>query len=300
MLCATISRFKLFILGSLMLGSALWFYARNQQSNSAARAVIFDMGDVLFEADRMGVAKELGMGNLIRYKIRERVHFKEIGDLLLSRLFEVMYHLGRQQPYNNGLYAMNKDYELPGIFCEWQKGAIDSTTIKNSVLWHIEELNAQEWFHSKIEYEMVKKMVQTMFDPSILAHNLKPIKKGWELLKTCKELGFKVAILSNFDRETWALLQIRYADLFEYVDEIVVSGEIGYIKPDPAIYHYIVNILYRKYDITAENCWFIDDTPNNIIAAERLNIHAFLCDNKKFDGIENQLLKDAPLFAVAA
>lgn len=295
-----LSRFTLITLCIVTFGTALWFCQarKNHESNNAARAVIFDMGDVLFETNRMNFAKELGRGDLIRYKIRERIHFDEIKDVLLSRLFEVMYHLGRHQSYD-GLYATTKEYELPGLFCEWQKGTIDSATIKKSVLWHIEELNAQEWFHSKIEYEMLKKMVNAMFDPVILAHNMQPIKKGWELLKTCKELGFKIVILSNFDRETWALLKIKYAELFKYVDEIVISGEVGYIKPDPAIYQHVINMLYSKYDICAQNCWFIDDTPNNITAAERLEIHACLCENKKFDGIENQILKDAPLFAIA-
>jgi hypothetical protein len=163
---------------------ALWFCnaKKNQETPiESPRAVIFDMGDVLFEVDRDGAREVLGTGNLIRYKIRERIHFKEIKNLLLSRLFEVMYHLGRQEPIN-GLCATNQEYELPGIFCQWQKGLIDSTTLKDIVSAHIEELNSQEWFHSKIEYEMLKKILQLMCDPVTLAHNLKPIKKGWELL----------------------------------------------------------------------------------------------------------------------
>lgn len=297
-----LSRYLTIGFSALALCITLWFCHAKKNQDSAAvespRAVIFDMGDVLFEVDRDGAREVLGTGNLIRYKIRERIHFKEIGDVLLSRLFEVMYHLGRQEPMN-GLCATNKEYELPGIFCQWQKGLIDSTTLKNSVLAHIEELNSQDWFHSKIEYEMLKRILQMMCDPTTLARNLKPIKKGWELLKTCKALGFKIAILSNFDKETWAILKIKYADLFENVDEIIISGDIGVIKPDPAIYEYVIAKLYSKYDICAQNCWFIDDTPNNITAAERLNIHAFLCENKKFDGIETVLLKDAPVFAIA-
>jgi 2-haloacid dehalogenase len=50
----------------------------------------------------------------------------------------------------------------------------------------------------------------------------------------------------------------------------VVSGELGLIKPDAAIFHALLEKLGRP----AEACMFIDDAPRNVAAAERLGFVA--------------------------
>ena len=56
---------------------------------------------------------------------------------------------------------------------------------------------------------------------------------------------------------------------FKDVDDMIISAEIGKIKPDRAFYEYILN----KYHIKPEELLFLDDNTNNINGASILGIN---------------------------
>jgi HAD superfamily hydrolase (TIGR01509 family) len=66
-----------------------------------------------------------------------------------------------------------------------------------------------------------------------------------------------------------ALVQARY-DFFALFDGMVVSGEIGMVKPDPAIYLH----LLERFDLRAEETLFIDDSTINVAGAETAGLNA--------------------------
>jgi 2-haloacid dehalogenase len=74
--------------------------------------------------------------------------------------------------------------------------------------------------------------------------------------------------LTNWSAETWPLAVERFAwlDLF---DGIVVSGQEGVGKPDPAAFR----LLLDRYGLEAGRCVFVDDSPANVEAACRLGLH---------------------------
>jgi len=77
-----------------------------------------------------------------------------------------------------------------------------------------------------------------------------------ELLNYIQELrvDYKTAVLSNANRGTFS--RKDWDHWFEKCfDEIVVSGEIGMVKPDPAIYRYVASRL----GVRPSECVFIDD-----------------------------------------
>ncbi len=78
----------------------------------------------------------------------------------------------------------------------------------------------------------------------------------------------QVFALTNWSRETFPIA----TELFPFFGQFhgkVVSGEVGIIKPDPAIYQ----ILLDKYDLVPEQSVFIDDREENVEAARNLGIH---------------------------
>jgi epoxide hydrolase-like predicted phosphatase len=78
--------------------------------------------------------------------------------------------------------------------------------------------------------------------------------------------GFTVGLLSNDSpmlREKLSSLEIH--DLF---DPLVISAEIGVMKPDPAAYRAVLERLNRPPD----EMIFIDDLPENIAAARLIGI----------------------------
>ncbi len=117
--------------------------------------------------------------------------------------------------------------------------------------------------------------------------DLVPVPGMEDFVRTCKEKGYKIYLLSNA-----SLRQPLYFPRIpgsQYFDGTVISAILGICKPDRRIYDY----LLFKYGLKAEECVFIDDLPANIEAANEVGIHGIL-----FDG-DVQNLKNAlsPFFS---
>jgi putative hydrolase of the HAD superfamily len=54
--------------------------------------------------------------------------------------------------------------------------------------------------------------------------------------------NYKIALLSNSSSEYLRHELAKY-DLEKFFDEIVISSEVGLIKPEPAVFHYILQKL---------------------------------------------------------
>lgn len=84
-------------------------------------------------------------------------------------------------------------------------------------------------------------------------------------IKALKAAGYKVLYLSNFSRQALE----GCPDAMAFLDETdggILSYREHVVKPDPAIY----NLLVSRYNLTPAKTVFIDDTPVNIEAAEKL------------------------------
>lgn len=80
---------------------------------------------------------------------------------------------------------------------------------------------------------------------------------------------YKLALLSNSSSEYLRNELAKY-DLEKYFDDIVISSEVGLIKPEPEVFEHIM----RKLGVKPEECIFTDDNPKHTSAAEKLGIHA--------------------------
>ena len=102
--------------------------------------------------------------------------------------------------------------------------------------------------------------------------HLVPVPGMEEVVRMCKDKGYKVYLLSNA-----SLRQPIYFPRIpgnQYFDGTVVSAIVGICKPDREIYEY----LLFKYGLKAEECIFIDDLPRNIEAAKEVGINGILFD----------------------
>ncbi len=80
---------------------------------------------------------------------------------------------------------------------------------------------------------------------------------------------YKVYGLTNWSAETIPIAYERFS-FFREFEGIVVSGEEKMIKPDPQIFHLLLN----RYNLKAAQSLFIDDNIRNIKAAEAIGLHA--------------------------
>ncbi|MFS4436925.1 HAD family hydrolase [Paracoccaceae bacterium GXU_MW_L88] len=83
------------------------------------------------------------------------------------------------------------------------------------------------------------------------------------ILHDLKAKGVPVHALSNFGKDTFAAAQKRFGAL-QHFDLKFISGSLGMIKPDPAIFAYVEDALGLK----GSQLFFTDDSEKNIAAAK--------------------------------
>jgi 2-haloacid dehalogenase len=95
-----------------------------------------------------------------------------------------------------------------------------------------------------------------------------PITGAVEILAELRERGTPLYGLSNFSAETFPRAFERF-DFLRWFHGTVISGEVGFIKPDPRIYE----IMLRRFAIDPQQAVYIDDVAVNAEAARPLGIH---------------------------
>ena len=86
-----------------------------------------------------------------------------------------------------------------------------------------------------------------------------------ELLRRLKKSGYPLYGLSNWSAETFPYVRKKF-DFFQLFDDIVISGEVGSIKPEPEIFQ----IALEKIGRPASELLFIDDSLANIRQAKEM------------------------------
>lgn len=98
-----------------------------------------------------------------------------------------------------------------------------------------------------------------------------PIQASVDILEDLKKAGYPLYGLSNWSDEKYQLTRTKFP-FFSWFDDLVISGQIGLLKPDPRIF----TILLQKIQRSARECVFIDDTSENVVGARQLGFDAIL------------------------
>jgi 2-haloacid dehalogenase len=95
-----------------------------------------------------------------------------------------------------------------------------------------------------------------------------PIVGVVEVLAELRERGTPLYLLSNFSTETFPTAFERF-DFLRWFHGMVISGEVGVIKPDPRIYE----VMLARFAIDPRRAVYIDDVAANAEAARPFGIH---------------------------
>ncbi|HEX2754118.1 MAG TPA: HAD family phosphatase [Candidatus Limnocylindrales bacterium] len=90
-----------------------------------------------------------------------------------------------------------------------------------------------------------------------------------DVLAELRTDGVRLLALTNWSAETFSLARPRYPFL-TWFEDVVVSGEVGLIKPDPAIFR----LLADRHGLEPSRTVFIDDASANVEAAAGLGFRA--------------------------
>lgn len=143
---------------------------------------------------------------------------------------------------------------------EWIMG--DEGKITNGQRYELVKMRVPERLHRTL------KMVVENWDMC-----MEPVEGALEFYKLVKEKGYHTYVLSNACNRFYNYFPKHY-DLKSF-EGVVVSSDVKMIKPNPAIYEYIL----KTYNLNPEECLFIDDVEANIKAAEKAGIKGFVFKN---------------------
>ena len=90
-------------------------------------------------------------------------------------------------------------------------------------------------------------------------------EKLMNFIRKEKQNGSKIAVLSNVAQYSFDRFFIRQEQA-DFFDEVVLSGNEGVSKPDARIFEIACERLGEK----PEKCVFVDDLPENVLAAKNL------------------------------
>ncbi len=89
------------------------------------------------------------------------------------------------------------------------------------------------------------------------------------ILQALVGTGHPVYAITNFSGDKWTESVRRFPFLGQFRD-VVVSGEEGLVKPDPAIYR----LCLARNGLAAGDCIFVDDSAANVEGAQAVGIDA--------------------------
>ena len=97
--------------------------------------------------------------------------------------------------------------------------------------------------------------------------SLTPIPGSLELLEHLSDKGVPLYCITDNVHEIMDRLREKY-DFWKYFQGVVVSADLGILKPAPEIYHHLLD----TYHLKAEECVFIDDYGINVEGAKAVGM----------------------------
>ncbi len=259
-------------------------------SLAQGKILLWDLGGVLFNPNKFGVAKDIGLSHFVSYML-----FDWKNPNIQQVLFDVLEQMMPPEPGEREYAGTAEGVPLPTIMCHWQAGTegCSGPDIIARAKPHIERLAARDFFESEREMELIQKTINAMFDPKTLAKNVYPIKQGVRLLQECIRVRNKDGSKKNrnFAFSNWDPLSFKefkgvHNWIFSLFEDVIISGNIKKIKPRKEAYEYIL----EKYNLDRRECILIDDQKVNVIGAQKCGIKAILIENGDFENLRRDLV----------
>lgn len=235
--------------------------------NLHGASIIFDLGNVLIKTNTLATLWHTGPKQWILYFSKLHSPHK-----IRSNVYTFLQTLTKNSEENQSNVCDERGEKLPPIMCDWLAGKYSSNQLLEMVDKALETYSV-----SNTQKRLIKNITHAMFDPHLFIKTQSFITEGIQLIKDCKNKGHSVYLLSNWSKESYELMQQMYPEFFDLFDGKIISGEVGYNKPDPRIYQH----LLATYNLDPKDCFFIDDQQTNVKAACSLNINGIVCPQNR-------------------
>lgn len=244
---------KLVLICSLLVGKTL------------SLTLIFDLNGVLFTTNTLACYKLLGNAVAWYY-----IHGNKPSQLK-NKLYSIM-NAACPNSYTSPHPARDDEgVNIPSLMQAWNRGTVTHQEILDSIGTYIAA--HPHTFESETEQLLLWRLAQLIFDPYKFVKTRTLIPQMVDFVIECKNDGHLIFVLSNWDPTSFRILHNQYSQFFSQFDGIVISGTLGFIKPEPEIFTALINL----YQLTPGNCIFFDDQKENIETARALGMHTILC-----------------------
>ncbi len=244
-------------------------------TTSRQTTVIFDLGGVLLGQSRAGFITSLGLGTLFTYAVFDRKAPWKLASQLQESIFAVCEHIHTQKDPSFKISYTPSGAALPYVLCAYQAGRITNAQVLEQLPKALDECKKLGYFESNRQEILVNRAIEGIFDAKLIAKYIYPMRPSFQLLREIahkkNEHGhkkYRILALSNWDRESFTYIKKRFEHQLSYFDEVIISGDIGTIKPNPEMFEYV----FSRYDVPPVECVFVDDQLENVQAAEACGI----------------------------
>jgi 2-haloacid dehalogenase len=175
-------------------------------------------------------------------------------------------------------------FDLGGVLLDWNPRYLDRSVFddQDEMERFLAEVVSADWNHEQDAGRPWAEAIELLaaehpaYRAQIEAYHLRwPEMLGGALEGTVAVLeelvarGLPAYALSNWSSETFVPTRDRFAflDLFR---GIMISGDVGVAKPDPAIFE----LFLERFGLDPRRTVYIDDLPRNVAAAGQLGFRA--------------------------
>ncbi|MGH2537611.1 MAG: HAD family hydrolase [Candidatus Promineifilaceae bacterium] len=212
----------------------------------AIEAVIFDLDDTLIDWSAPAVEwaehAAIKTGNIYR-------HLAEAGHSLPA---PAEFGLIIEEAVHDTWLAARRDWTMPSMAEVFAR--------------IFEEMGLDA---GRIEIEQVLRAYGWGAFPGVV-----PFAETRPLLEALRERGYRLGLVTNSFMPMWMRdIELRAYGLLEFFDARLTSGDAGYLKPHPAIFERIVELL----GTASERAVFVGDRPaTDIAGANQAGLHSVL------------------------
>lgn len=229
-------------------------------------SVIFDMNGVLVQTG--GTTRILGLSKFVAYTLTKNPF--SLKKQIKGKLFDLLSELEERQ--TNEVAACDDHGDiLPQSMCNWMKGTNTPEQLRAAVDAKLACKN------QNLEASILHDITNMMFTPEKFSQTQHLVPETVAFVKHLKQQGYKIYILSNFCSKSFEIIKNEHPEVFALFDGIVISGDVGLIKPDPNVYKH----LLTTHNIDCRKACFIDDLAINTQAAQTAGINSFICRPKQ-------------------
>ena len=171
-------------------------------------------------------------------------------------------------------------FDLGGVLIDWNPRYLYRKIFddEETVEWFITDVCTHEWHEQQDRGRSAQESIDELtarhpdLEKEICAYYERfdemlggPFADVVDLLAQIKKQDCQLLALSNWPDHTFPKAAAPY-EFLDWFDGLVISGREKVMKPDPAIFHRMID----RYDLNPGSTLFIDDMAYNIEAADRL------------------------------